>query len=295
MRMKATRKSLSIAIVFPLLLYCCQPETKTESKENITDVTEKAISLNDFVETFGGVWAPEAYLNAIIKHKSVYLSHQDIPYISELKIHKNNLKNDTLNVPSGIKNHERYDFKVWETKQSDKPEYANSLLEWEEEHEFIFRYNTADTTISILEKNKNDSLVERTDYIRILNQKYAYNNKESAYNYLGRKFILNGKYQILDATKKDLGIADFEANTGEISGFKYTYYILTTDFIGGGPVYPSDYILLRYARDIYSDQQFLRLLHQNDTIYLYETIGIFTDTYYNEALKKINFYLIDKN
>jgi len=294
MRMKAIKKSLLFAIVLPLLLYSCQPEIKTENKENTTEITEKALILNDFTETFGGVWIPKAYLNAIIKHKSTYLSHHDIPYISELKIHKNNLKNDTLIVLSGINNHEGYDFKVWETKQSDKPEYANSLLEWEEDLEFIFRYKTADTSISIIVKNKNDSLVERTDYVKILNQEYAYNSNESAYDYLGRRFILNGKYQILDATKKDLGIADFEANTGEISGFKYTYYTLATDFIGG-PVYPSDYIILRPALDIYSDQQFLSMINRNDTIFLYETIDVDTDTSYNIVLGKINFYLIDKN
>ncbi|MDY0078078.1 MAG: hypothetical protein RBR87_12485 [Bacteroidales bacterium] len=291
MRMKAIKKSLLFAIVLPLLLYSCKPEIKTENKE---DTTETTISLNDFAETFGGVWIPEAYLNAIIKHKSAYLSHLDIPYISELKIHKNNLKNDTLNVLSGINNHEGFDFKVWETKQSDKPEYANLMLEWEEEHEFIFSYSTADTTISIIVKNKNDSLVKRTDYIRILNQEYPYNDNESAYDYLSRKIILNGKYQILDATKKDLGIADFEANTGIINGFKYAYYTLATDFIGG-PVYPSDYIILRPAIDMYSDQQFLSMITQNDTIYLYENIDIETDTSYNVTLGKLCFYLIDKN
>jgi len=292
--MKSIIKSLFLALSLPLLLYSCQPETKTENIENKTEITEKTISLNDFAESFGGVWIPKAYLNAITKHKSAYLSHQDIPYISELKIHKNNLNKDTLSVLSGINNHEGYDFKVWKTKQSDKPEYANSLLEWEDDYEFIFSYNTADTSISIIVKNKNDSLVERTDYVRILNQEYAYNSNESAYDYLSRKFVLNGKYQILDATKKDLGIAEFEANTGEISGFKYTYYTLAADFIGG-PVYPSDYIILRPALNIYSDQQFLSMIHQNDTIFLYETIDIVTDTSYNVALGKINFYLIDKN
>lgn len=294
MKTKSVKKPLFLSIAFSLLMLSCQPESKTESNENKSEIIVKSLSLNDFTESFGGVWIPKAYLNAIIKHKSAYLSRLDIPYISELKIHKNNLNKDTLFVPSGINNHEGYDFKVWKSNQSGKLEYANSMLEWEESRDFIFRYNTADTSISILVKNENDSLVESIDYVRILNHEYANESNESAYDYLGRKFILNGKYQILDATMKDLGIFEFEPIKGKISGFKYAYYTIATDFIGD-LVYPSDYIILRPEPGIYSDQQFLCMIHRNDTIFLYETVDIDTGTIYTVGLGKINFYLIDKN
>lgn len=287
-------KVLFFAMVFPLLIFSCQTDDKKDKPENNVQKIGEVLSLNDFAESFGGVWIPKDYLTAIIKHKSAYLSHNAIPYISELKIHKNYLREDALFVPSGINNHEGYDFNIWNSSNSTKSEYANSLLEWEQNRDLIFTYNSADTSISILFKDEHDSLVERIDYVRILSQEYAFDNKESAYDYIGRKLILNGKYQILDAAKNDLGIAEFDPNSGEVKGFKYAYYTIATDFIGGF-FYPSDYMLLRLESDNYSGQQILSMIHRNDTIYLHETVDVETDTSFNVELGKINYYLIDKN
>lgn len=288
------KRLLALGIVFSLFILSCQTESKKGSSKNNKPDIDNRLALNEFAETFGGVWIPKNYLDAINKHKSAYLSRDEIPFISQLKIHKSNLKDDTLWVESGLNNHEGYDFKIWKSAQSAKNEFASSILEWEKGLNLIFRYNLADTSISILMKNAFDSLVERIDFTRVLGSENAYNSNETAYDYMSRKLILTGKYQILDASKKDLGIAEFEPLEGKITGFKHGYYTFSTDFIAG-VFYPSDYILLRPEFDNYSDQEFLAMIHRNDTLFIYETVDIITDSSYDVELGNIKYYLTDKN
>lgn len=261
---------------------------KNESK------LRKPLDLDNFSEIFGGVWLPKEYVNEIEKTKSAYLSQNAIPVISELTISKNNLKNDTLFVGSSLNNHEGYGFNIWNSKQSTEYKFSNNIFEWERERKYIFTYNIADKLISIITKNSNDDIVSQIEFVKVLEPEFVSSYGGVGYEYISRKFIINGKYQILDSLNNDLGIMSFEPKTGQINNFEFGFYTIVTDYMAD-PSYPSDHVILRLEPEEYSNQKNLSIINRNDTILLYETEEIVTDSTYDFGLTNIKYYLIDKN
>jgi hypothetical protein len=97
-----------------------------------TSTPGKPLDLDNFSEIFGGVWIPKKYVNEIERTKSAYLSQNAIPLISALTISKDNLKNDTLFVGSGLNNHEGYGFNIWNSKQPAEYKFSNNIFDWKE-------------------------------------------------------------------------------------------------------------------------------------------------------------------
>jgi hypothetical protein len=165
-------------------------------------------------------------------------------------------------------------------------------LEREKKH--LFTYNIADTSISIIIKNSNDSIENQINFVKVLEPKFVSNNGGFGYEYVSRKCTINGKYQILDSFKNDLGIATFKAKTGQIENFEFGFYSIVTDYMVN-PSYPGDQIILKLEPKEYSSQQHLSIINRNDTILLYETEEIVTDSTYDFGLTAIKYYLIGKN
>ena len=279
--------------LFVLTIISCNSEHKKYKETNTIIEKSKAsnhISLTEFSEKFGGVWLPEQYVNEIRKSKSAYLARNSIPEISELIIHNRNFKNDTLFVGSSLNNHEGYGVDIWETELKENCTYANNIFDWTKEKFFHFTYDLTNKTISIICENLKGELESKVDYIKVLEPEYISNFGGIGYEIISRECIINGKYQILDSLKRDLGIVDFLAKSGEITNFRFGHYTITTDF--NGAHYPSDYILLRLNPNQYSGQECLSIINKNDTILLYDNIEIITDTTYDIELKNIKYYLI---
>lgn len=290
--------------IFFLIVISCNTEQKKDKKTGpIIGKTEDIIknksnldnpmNLSDFSEIFGGVWLPKKYVTEIQKSKSAYLSRNSIPEISELTIHKRNVKNDTLFIGSSLNNHEGYGFNIWNSEQQIGYTFSNNIFDWEKEKKYHFTYDFAKKSISIICKNSKGQIETQVDYIKVLEPKFASNYGGAGYEYISRKFTINGTYQILDSLKNDLGIINFDPMTGQTQNFKFGYYTITTDFIG--PHYPSDHILLRLEPKEYSNQEYLSIINKNDTILLYDTKEIITDSTYDIGLKNIKYYMINKN
>jgi len=267
---------------------------KTVEQENGESDLTTPLDLESFSDKFGGVWLPKEYVNEIIKTKSAYLSQNSIPVISELTITKNNLKNDTLFVGSSLNNHEGYGFNIWDSDETTDNRFSNNIFEWETEKKYLFEYNLTDKLISIIIKNGNGIIENQIDFIKVLNPEFVSNYGGVGYEYIARNYLINGKYQIFDSLKNDLGIANFEPKTGHIENFEYGFYTIATDYVAN-PSYPSDHIILRLEPEEYSSQKYLCIINRNDSILLYETEEIVTDSTYDFGLKDIKYYMFDKN
>ncbi|MDA3815781.1 MAG: hypothetical protein PF486_00260 [Prolixibacteraceae bacterium] len=278
-----------IIILLPFW-FILSDKTEPEKKEL---QTENSLSLNDFVNTFGGVWLPEKYVNKIKESNSAYLSKNLILQISELTIHKRNLKNDTLFVGSSLNNHEGFGFNIWNTEHQIGCTFSNNIFEREKEKKYHFTYDLFKKSISIICKNNDGKVESHVDYIKVLEPEFISNRGGGGYEIISRTFTINGKYQILDSLKNDLGIVSFEPETGQIQNFQYEYYAIDTDFIG--PLYSSDYILFRLKPEKYSAHEYLSVINKNDTILLYDNMEVMTDSTYDIELKNIKYYLINKN
>jgi len=264
-----------------------------EQENNKSDLT-RPLDLESFSDKFGGVWLPKEYVNKIIKTKSAYSSQNSIPVISELTITKNNLKNDTLFVGSSLNNHEGYGFNIWNSEETEEKKFLNNIFDWQVEKKYEFKYNESDKSISIVITSDKGVAVNQIDFIKVLDSKFISNYGGVGYEYIARNYLINGKYQILDSLKNDLGIANFDPKTGLIENFEFSFYLIATDYMGG-PSYPGDHVLLRLEQDDYSSQKYLSLINRNDTILLYETEEIVTDSTCEFGLTDIKYYMIDKN
>jgi len=251
------------------------------------------MTLTEFTEKFEGVWLPELYVNEIRKSKSAYLSRNSIPEISELTIHRRNLKNDTLFVGSSLNNHEGFGFTIWDSGQQENSSFSNNIFDWSKEKKYQFTYDLTKKSISIIRKNMEGKIDNQIDYIKVLEPEYVSNFGGVGYEIISREVTLNGKYQILDSLKKDLGVINFEPKSGKIQNFEFSHYSITTDFIG--PQYPSDYILLRLEQNKRKNQKYLSLINSNDSIILYDNKEIMTDSTYEIGLNEINYYLTKIN
>ena len=267
---------------------------KSVEREKVEPDLTTSLDLKSFSDKFGGVWLPKEYVNEIKKTKSAYMSQNSIPLISELRITKNNLKNDTLFVGSGLNNHEGYGFNIWNSGEKTKNKFSNNIFDYETDKKYLFEYNVSDKLISIIIKNKNDIVENQIDFVKVLDSKFVSNYGGVGYEYIARNYLINGKYQVLDSHKNDLGIANFDPKTGRIENFEFSFYLITTDYMGG-PSYPGDHVLLRLEQEDYSSQKNLSLINRNDTILLYETKAIVTDSTYDFGLTDIKYYMIDKN
>jgi len=266
---------------------------KTETIDTEKSALDSPLNVRDFSEQFGGVWLPKKYLNGIEKSRSAYLSKELIPQIAALTIHKKNLKNDTLFVGSSLNNHEGYGFDIYDNDPQDAYTFSNNIFNWDEENKYLFAYDPVDTTISIIIENRKGKIENRIDYNKVLGPEFVSTHGGFGYQYISRKTLMNGKYQILDALGNDFGVASFNPETGQIQHFKFSYYAITTDFTG--PHYPGDYILLRHEPNKYSGQEYLTIINRNDTILLYDTEEILTDSTFDIGLKNIRYYLVNKN
>ena len=275
--------------VFVLTMTSCNSENKkSRGTSSINHMT-----LTEFTEKFEGVWLPELYVNEIRKSKSAYLSRNSIPEISELTIHRRNLKNDTLFVGSSLNNHEGFGFTIWDSGQQENSSFSNNIFDWSKEKKYQFTYDLTKKSISIIRKNMEGKIDNQIDYIKVLEPEYVSNFGGVGYEIISREVTLNGKYQILDSLKKDLGVINFEPKSGKIQNFEFSHYSITTDFIG--PQYPSDYILLRLEQNKRKNQKYLSLINSNDSIILYDNKEIMTDSTYEIGLNEINYYLTKIN
>lgn len=296
-------KILILSWTFILTMISCKTDHTKEKdlqkefkKSASIDKTKyvNPLNLKDFSEIFGGVWLPKKYVNEIEKSKSAYLSQNSIPEISELTITKKDLKNDTLFIGSSLNNHEGYGFNIWNSEPSTEFKFSNNIFDWDQENKYLFNYDLADTSISIIIKNHIDSIKNRIDFVKILGSKFISNYGGVGYEYISRKSIINGDYQILDSLGNSLGIVNFEPKTGKIENFEFGFYTIVTDYVAN-PCYPSDHIILRLEPEEYSNQKYLSIINRNDTVFLYETKEIVTDSTYDFGLTDIKYYMINKN
>ena len=267
-------------------LLLCELNKKT-NESNLTQVDISAIK-----PIIQGIWLPRKYVQDIYETHSAFLSSKSIPVISEMQIDPDQIQNDTLYVASSLNNHEGYGFKIWFENKNGKIIIGNNIREWNsEKFNFEFRYRTTpDTILSIVKKDKSDKILESDDFLRIRNSNHITNYGGMEYEYLARKLILEGSYQVLDSTKTKLANVQFDAETGEITNFKYDKYSFLTDF--NGPIYEGDHIFLKNK---IKERAFERLviIKKEDTIFLDKPIEHFDGEYYGEKLDYHKYYLIE--
>lgn len=278
-------KKLSIYIILFIFISCKDKKDSSPKETKINNLT-----LNEFTELFQGLWMPRNYLKKVSETKSIFLSQNEIPYISELRISKKSLLNDTLNIDSGINNHEGYGFKIWNSNQKRNCEFENNLANnFDIKHNFYYS-TKPDTIITITHFSKNKNTQIKTQYERI---SLDFKNYQSGYNYIANKEILSGDFEVFDSKKNKLGDFTFNPETGKVEGFEYDFYFIVTDYIAN-PGYPSDHVILRHTDKDYNTQKYLSIIRENDTIKLYDSKEIDSDTIFEFELAKLNYYLIRK-
>jgi hypothetical protein len=288
-----------IYLTFILLTISCKEIStkydKNTDKQNVVETAGESkksdIDYSEISQVIQGVWLPKEYLEDIYQSKSAFVSSKFIPAIAELQIDPNNIINDSLEIISSLNNHEGYGFKIWFTKKNNEIIINSDVNNiYSDEYNFEFLYSTKpDTTLNIIKKDKSNKIVGTNEFLRVRNADYISSYGGRGYEYVARKLILEGKFQILDSTQTKLGNIEFNAETGDILNFKYDKYSFLTDF--SEPIYEGDHIFLKNKKN---EREFERLvvIKRYDTIFLDKPIEYYDGEVYGEKLNYHKYYLI---
>ena len=286
-------KSL-IYIVIPMILIssCKEVDDENLKLEQNHSQNDKSIESNEKVDISSlipiiqGIWLPKEYVENLYKTKSAYLASSLIPEIAELQINPDKIINDTLYVPSSIGNHEGYGFNIWFTSQNGKIIIQSDIYELKSDEktaEFVV-LTKPDTIIKLVIKNQKEETLKIIEYIKIRNKEYVTSFGGLGYDYMARRVLLNGSYEILDSSKSNMGIINFDAENETITNFKHKFYTIQTDF-GGGPSYEDDHVIFQVKKDDYHNSETYVIKNELDTIVLYTIEEIISDSGYSIELR----------
>lgn len=270
-------------------------ENETTSKKEvlIDNPTSKEIDLSSIKLIIQGVWLPMIYVQDIYETQSAFSSYRSIPDIAEMQINPEEIRDNTLHVGSSLGNHEGYGFRIWFKEKNDQIIIETDVRDWDsEQFEFEVKYKIEqDTILQLITKDKLGNVKDSIDYLRVRNKEFITDFGGHGYEYLARKILLNGSYDILDSAKSNLGEAYFDAEDASIKGFKFKYYTVLTDF-GGGPSFEGDHIIFRPEEEDYKNTESYVLQNVSDTLILYSTEEKVSDSDYEIILKDKIYYLI---
>lgn len=271
-------------------------ETISEKEFLIDNPTSKEIDLSSIKSIIQGVWLPKSYIQDIYETQSAFSAYRSIPDIAEMQINPEKIRNDTLYVASSLNNHEGYGFRIWFKEKNNKIIIETDVRNWDsEQYEFELKYKIdQDTVLQLITKDKSGNLKDSIDYLRVRNKEFITDFGGRGYEYLARKILLNGNYDVLDSAKSNLGEAYFNAENASVIGFKFKYYTILTDF-GGGPSYEGDHIIFRPEEEDYKNTESYVLQNVSDTLTLHSTEEKVSDSEYEIILKDKIYYLIKKN
>jgi hypothetical protein len=211
-----------IQILFLLaILFSCKEEGKDNKQSQsitIDSKVEKQIDLEPIKSIIQGIWLPKEYVQEIYKSKSAYSAYHLIPDIAEMQINPEKIRNDTLYVGSSLNNHEGYGFVIWFTEQNGKIIINSDVRNWDsEKFDFELKYKTnLDTILQLITKDKKGNFKDVIEYVRIRDKGNITDFGGLGFEYLARKIILNGTYEILDSAKISLGKFNFDAEKSSI-------------------------------------------------------------------------------
>lgn len=275
-------------------------EVKSQSVQKDTVIENKQLAIVNketqiIASILQGVWLPQCYIQDIYETGSAFVASRSIPTISEIQIDPDNLNNDTLYVVSSLSNHEGYTFKIWFDKTENEITINSNLLEWKsEKFDFDFTYQVnKDTILNLRTKDKSGKIIKTIKYLRVRNKDYISNYGGRGYEYLARKVLLNGSYEIFDSIESSHGVVIFNADDGSITGdFKHGFYEFLTDY-SGGPTFEGDQIFLRSSEEDYNNREILTLQYIYDTLALYTTEVLFENDINREVLRERLYSLVE--
>lgn len=268
----------------------------TSEKEVINEeLNSEEIDLSSIKPIIQGIWLPREYVTDIYKTQSAYSSHNVIPDIAEMQINPDDIKNDTLYVGSSLNNHEGYGFRIWFVKRNDQIIIESDVRNWDSDQSYSeLKYKIAkDTILQLITKNKTGIITDSIDYLRIRDKEFITQFGGLGFEYLARKILLNGTYEVYDSNKTSLGDVSFNADEASIEGFKHKFYTFQTDFIAG-PSYSGDYIILRPNENDYQNTEAYVVQNISDTLVFFDTEEKASDSDYEIVLKKEMYYLLKK-
>ncbi len=236
---------------------------------------------NELVERFKpflhGVWIQADYIDDIAKTKSPFKSSEKLTFISEMIIDTSNVATDSMLINIALGNHEGSDFILYFKQGKTPMSLLTGIRGFELEsdsYELGYEINNYDTTLILYHYKKNQKLLDKTKYIRVIEVSHN-RSLEDGFQYMVNKKLITGSYLVTDSTDKERLVQ--MTSEGVVKGLPgiETYYVIT-DFVASED--SSDVICF----DIQTDTQNCYAFKINgDTITLFKAPINETDTLFN--------------
>ncbi|WP_256012365.1 hypothetical protein [Desertivirga xinjiangensis] len=233
------KAKLKYFIVIFLAAVSCQSEKRTRKAKDTTtievetlnnkEVPKKAIK-GGFPSVLNGDWVQTDYVESIKVTKSPARSHNKIGKYSSIIIQEAEKSADSLYVGCSMGNHEGWQFTIYPGLSGKDTLYKTNLIDYDDRSNYyLLGYSVGgDTTLTLFHYNKNNKLIDKTEYTRILKSSSS-NSVESGIQYLANREVFAGKYICSDSLGHSKTVSF--SPEGNLSGFSgYQTYRINTDF-----------------------------------------------------------------
>jgi hypothetical protein len=229
------KNTLYIFLIAGLFLSC-----KSNTKPAIKDSTniDKPLDnqtltlIQKFRPIIRGFWVKSNYVSAICKTKSAYKSSNELGTVASFIIDLEGIKSDSAHIGYSLSNHEGSDFVLHFILGKNSRCLKVNLKDDELSSNFYelgYVMNEKDTTLVLYHYNKNNHLIDSTNYFKVADKASGENDMGWGIQYITNKKLISGNYTTTDSTGAILKI-NFD-NNGKVSGFyNFKKYFINTDF-----------------------------------------------------------------
>lgn len=256
-----------LVLLIPAIISCESKKKVNKTQDTISNQFPISPAKPGFASELNGDWVKTEYIESIRTTKSPSRSHNKIDGYSSLIIENAGDQQDSLSVGCSLNNHEGSQFTIY-SELKKETRYKTNLVDYENKGSYYlldYSAKPSDTSIALLHYTKDNKLLKKTNYTRILAKPLSKGSAESGIQYIVNKEIFSGRYRYTDSLGQTVNVTFRpEGIVSGLSGF-HTYYI-GTDF-DGNDASAADLV----GFDIYQDNKRYFVFERKGTkIFLYD-------------------------
>lgn len=223
----------TIIIIFTATILSSFSIEKTRANDNGFNKIDSLKQI--FSPILNGVWVINDYIKEIEKTKSPLKSKDKLNGIVTMVI-RSNIPKDSLDVLVSWNNHEVSNFTLYFVAGQNANNIKTDLSDFNERtnyYEIGYKINKRDTVIFLYHYNKNNKLLDKKQFNKILNDQLS-NDETWGIRIIVNEKLISGNYNYIDIHNSQAEI-HFH-NDGLLTGFyDFSTYEISTDFNGWSP------------------------------------------------------------
>ncbi|MBE0662366.1 MAG: hypothetical protein IH597_07855 [Bacteroidales bacterium] len=259
-------RQLTITFLTFIILTSCSNDN-TSAGDNKVNQTDRLN--NNFISILNGVWVLTDYINEIEKTKSPLKSSDRLEGVVTMVIDAT-FQSDSIDIGVSWNNHEGFNFMAFFESGQETTNLKTNLPDFDvKTNYFELGYEKINNKVllALYRYNSSDKLIDKRMFAKVSDKQ---NSDDAAWGlqYMVNEKLFSGDYLLLDSTNNWTKVT--LKSDGTITGYSgFKTYNVATDFLGGPKTILDEIFFNANERNA----MLFAFIIQNDTTYLYSTIG----------------------